>query len=216
MTAVVVRTSLVSTTRDNSRAPPSAAAGANSYYLSPSSYAAQTRRRRSDLFDTLLRYGAADFELLVVELVVDCAAVKSPWRVCRCSYIKNRHPVTRQDTVQCDQSPNVGVSGVSLVGTPPGDLRGSGVSMGTPAARHCCSSAISPRSAERRHRGILPLQGTEPLRLQSCYVSQPWPLQRAQHGSWCSTTKENGTSKMPAAASTATMSARKPSIAHHY
>ena len=27
--------------------------------------------------------------------------------VCRCSYIKTRHPVTRQDTVQCDQSPNL-------------------------------------------------------------------------------------------------------------
>ena len=35
--------------------------------------------------------------------------------VCRCSYIKTRHPVTRQDTVQCDQSLNLEGRGMFLM-----------------------------------------------------------------------------------------------------
>ena len=97
--------------------------------------------------------------------------------------------------------------------------------MGTPAARHCCSSAISPRSAASNiFDTMLTSSGIEEsflfkgrsLSVFSLATSHSLGHCRELSSSWCSTTKENGTSKMPAAASTATMSARKPSIAHHY
>ena len=61
--------------------------------------------------------------------------------VCRCSYIKTRHPVTRQDTVQCDQSPNLEGRGIGPFCGPPQE--GYNVDMGERSGRSRCTAAHS-------------------------------------------------------------------------